>query len=333
MHFADFLASWMASGGSMLICHPLDTLRTRLQTRGHRPLDILRKEPVRNLYAGVFTPLLVGGPISGVVFMCNEAIKERLIQHPAFQHTVRGSAAGQPYTEISMAGVTCAGAGAGCAGALLSCPSTTIRIQQQLRAGQSLGTPNRPHQGAVAVVRDLYHAEGIRGFYRGVLIEATAGVIGRAAYFSFYEGYKRGTSTAYRSYEANVLGKSELTPMLQLEKSLSIMVLSAALTSISSWLVIYPIDTVKSKIQGEAVPCSRAQPVQCPEELEERRLKRSFFKAARQLYKTNGVGGFFAGYKLTAARGAVMAGIMLPTFDTLKPIMRSLIEPHASPKQ
>lgn len=360
----------------MAICHPLDTLRTRCQTRGHRPIEVLRREPIRNLYAGLITPLLVGGPVSGIVFMCNESVKETLLQVPAFQQTPAATTttttdAVPAAQKLSMVGVVAAGSAAGFVGSLFACPVTTIRIQQQLRASLTHdevvksarrhgSIPIKPRQSAFAVVADLYHAEGLRGLYRGISMEASAGVIGRGAYFAFYEGLKRGTSATVRVYERRWMGKLVPTPQAELERSLPIMIVSGGLTSICSWFFIYPIDTIKSRVQGEAVPCSRQysshgnggvgmatavrrmttsshgpgryfspRGLQCSkavERLARKHQERKFWRSAALLYKARGIRGFFAGYPLTACRGALMAAIMLPSFDTLKPKMRAIVE-------
>jgi solute carrier family 25 carnitine/acylcarnitine transporter 20/29 len=367
MHIADFLASWLSSATSMAICHPLDTLRTRCQTRGHRPIEVLRREPIRNLYAGLVTPLLVGGPVNGVVFMFNESTKDQLLQLPVFQQAVEGAAS----PKLSMTGVVAAGSSAGFVGSLFACPVTTIRIQQQLRASithdevvkiarRHGSIPVKPRQSAFAVVADLYHAEGLRGLYRGISMEASAGILGRGAYFAFYEGLKRGTSATVRTYERRVMKKLNPTPQAELERSLPIMIVSGGLTSICSWFVIYPIDTIKSRVQGEAVPCSRQyssqgnggvgmstavrrmttsshgpgryfspRGLQCSkavERLARKHQERKFWRSAAILYKARGIRGFFAGYPITACRGALMAAIMLPSFDVLKPQMRALVE-------
>jgi hypothetical protein len=91
-------------------------------------------------------------------------------------------------TEIRKRSV--AGAASGLIARFVAFPADTIKARMQVMGAlpSSIGPATSSNvRGALAAVRTLYHAEGIRGFYRGFGAVALGAVPAQATYFAAYE--------------------------------------------------------------------------------------------------------------------------------------------------
>eukprot|EP00758_Cryptobia_borreli_P006030 Tbor_TRINITY_DN5056_c0_g1::TRINITY_DN5056_c0_g1_i1::g.14201::m.14201/K15109/SLC25A20_29, CACT, CACL, CRC1; solute carrier family 25 (mitochondrial carnitine/acylcarnitine transporter), member 20/29 len=343
----DFGASWCSNAAAMIICHPIDTMRVRYQTRGHHPLDILLKEPTRALYAGVSTPLILGGPVHACIFMTNDFIKRVLVEYPFFHdksnpipQNNNSSKSHHLHHRLSFGALVLAGALSGGIGSILVCPMGTIKLQQQIRGSTirskdgctsttpAYGTSLRPN----VIISELVKAEGISGLYRAFQLEMAAGMLGRACYFGSYEMLKRKLAVLYHSYLTTSPPSSQPIPSPhELEIRTPVRVAAAAITSIFSWFVIYPCDTVRGKIQSQNPSSVNAKVV--IDNSSSNGLKQPLTSTTlpthryairmciRQTYRDGGVRAFFAGYPLIALRGSLTAMINLPLYEYLREVL------------
>jgi solute carrier family 25 carnitine/acylcarnitine transporter 20/29 len=308
----DFTASWTCYVTSLVFSHPLDTIRTRWQTRGQSPLVTIRQDSVRSLYCGMAGPLLANGPLVGYVFAANDWAKRRLADNAKVE-----------VSQLPMLQVSLAGAFAGASCSILQCPLTTIRLQQQ-----NSGRSGYRSLSAREVVQGIYRTEGPLGLYRGFSLECLASGLGRLSYFGAYEGSKRTLlkMKVRRSDRTRAPGEgrqeiSAATPPPTVETlTLSERMGCALITSAVGWASIFPLDLIKNKLQADRhlglipEPQHHGHPARIPT-----REYESMSDCIQKTYRAQGWRGFWRGFPLTVLRSCVISTITLPLYDHLRP--------------
>ncbi|CAD5227207.1 unnamed protein product [Bursaphelenchus xylophilus] len=230
----DFVKSFLAGGvgGSftVMVGHPFDTVKVRLQTMptpktGEKPLyggtldcfkTTIAKDGITGLYKGMAAPLVGVSPLFALFFGgC------------AIGRWLQPKKAGQDdYTFIQNAN---AGAFAGVLTTVVMVPGERIKCLLQV---QSSGGPQK-YSGPLDVAKQLYKEGGIRSIYRGTAATLMRDVPASAAYLSVYEYLKR-----LFAGEGN---KDKLTPTATL--------LAGGFAGIANWSVCIPADVLKSRLQ------------------------------------------------------------------------------------
>lgn len=111
---------------------------------------------------------------------------------------------------------------------LITAPFERVKVLLQIQ-GQSSG--EKKYKGGVDVVRQLYKEGGLRSVFRGSVATLARDGPGSAAYFATYEIMKKN------------LSKGD-------ELSLSAVMIAGGSAGMAMWLLIFPIDTVKSRLQS-----------------------------------------------------------------------------------
>ena len=143
-----------AGMASVVACHPMDTIRTRLQTSKQfqgSALQCLRstvtKEGVRGLYKGAFAPFVAQGVYKGVIFGVNSTLTQAL------------SREGQP---LSLWQKALCGATAGACNTLVVTPVELVRNRLQV---QYQGKAQ--YSGTVDCIRQIVRQGGVVGLLDG----------------------------------------------------------------------------------------------------------------------------------------------------------------------
>ena len=147
------------------------------------------------------------------------------------------------------------------------------------------------------VARVIYRQEGIGGFYRGFGALWWRDVPGWAVYFWAYDFLKRVSGLD----EARKNG-TEYTKL-----NFAIKLWAAGVAGQISWLVCYPFDLIKTRIQ-----CTTSR-------------KMTIREVCRQMYVNEGVGSFFKGLSVCLGRSFYVNAVTLPCFDYLNEIYCSRI--------
>lgn len=244
---------------SVALGHPLDTLKTRMQSRSRdRSLsalrvttDMLRQEGVASFYRGVVPPLLLSATKRGVQLQ----LFDRLLQPTTTATSTHVGASAQsasPSKIMSssdqpswwvMAGIPpwtvpfLSGGLAGGAGTVVGCPMHVIKIQTQ-------DTTRSDQRNGWTCAKHIWQLEGVRGFYRGIKQHLAKDVLFAAMYLGLYQTFKS-RLLARRAPTAN----STKVPPGGL--SMSHAFISGSCASIVTWTVLFPLDVLKTRMQAK----------------------------------------------------------------------------------
>ncbi|KFW08836.1 Solute carrier family 25 member 33, partial [Eurypyga helias] len=242
------------TAGAILTC-PLEVVKTRLQSSqlALRPLclseiqlpgmsvrlmnptppspgvlkllrAILEKEGVRSLFRGLGPNLVGVAPSRAIYFAAYSGVKERL------------NAVLVPESKkVHMLSAACAGV----ASATLTNPIWLVKTRMQLEARAKGETASNALQCAMRV----YHAEGLRGFYRGITA-SYAGVSETIIHFVIYEALKQQLRNSRHS----------LSPPLTLSpnsRDFFGLMGAAAVSKTCASCIAYPHEVVRTRLREE----------------------------------------------------------------------------------
>lgn len=256
---SDVIAGSIGGVAQVFVGHPLDSLKVRMQTQTTGKYGgmmsgmatIFREEGVRGFYKGVQSPLAGLSAINAIVFASYTKSKNLLRKD-----------ASDP---LSIGQLFCAGAMVGTAVSLVEAPVDLFKSQLQVQYGGSI-VPK--YSGFFDCAKKITTTYGIRGVFQGYSAAIVKIIPNYAAYFGFYEMSRR---TFARGYGGNV----DLLPA-------PYVLAAGGIAGTLSWLVIYPLDVVKSKMQ-----CDSTEPSQ--------RVYRTLGSTIQQVYRTQGFRGFWVG--------------------------------------
>ena len=278
---ADLAGGFTSGCAIVIVGHPFETLRTRMQTTGGQsPGAMLRssapgyRSVARQvltdlgpaaLYRGVLPPLLTSGCISMCIWTSFEAIKRSLHGHDApgvaSLGTVWLSAACAPLL---------------CMPVLVPQQRLSKLLQVNKRAGD--------FKSVRSCARAIVQKEGLRGLYRGGGALSVQDFFGRANYVATYEACKR-------LWARNNDG-AELTASQRM--------LAAAASGTMGWIFTYPVDCVKARLM-----------TQKPGEVRWGSVR----SCVQQTWQEGGLRGMYRGIFLCLVRGVPVAMVALPTYD------------------
>ncbi|KAL6563257.1 Mitochondrial arginine transporter bac2 [Orobanche hederae] len=229
----EFVAGGFGGTAGVIAGYPLDTLRVRQQhgTRGSgSAFQILRRLVAGNgvfaLYRGMAAPL------ASVTFQNAIAFQTYAILSRAFDNN------STPHDAPSYKGVALGGFGTGAIQSLLLSPVELIKIQLQLQCCKPTSqSPTNTQRGPLDVMKTIFKTEGPRGLYRGLTITALRDAPAHGVYFWTYEYMREQFHPGCRSN-----GQETFRTML----------LAGGLAGVASWICCYPLDVIKTRIQGQS---------------------------------------------------------------------------------
>ncbi|KAH9897983.1 mitochondrial carrier [Cubamyces lactineus] len=231
---AESIRSFVAGGAggvaAVLVGHPFDLTKTRLQTAAPGTytgaVDVVKKalarDGVTGLYRGVVPPLLGVTPIFAVSFWAYDTSK-LLIQ---------ALTPNRKDKELSTAELAAAGFLSAIPTTLVTAPVERAKVLLQVQ-GQGQGGPQ--YKGVFDVVKHLYREGGIRSVFRGSAATVARDGPGSAAYFAAYEVTKK------------LLTPAGSTPS---DLNLGAVIVAGGMAGIAMWSIAIPPDVIKSRIQS-----------------------------------------------------------------------------------
>ena len=319
--WAHALAGQVAGMVGLSVVHPIDTVKIRVQTNGGHAMStassLVRRDGPLALYRGIGAPMVAYGLINAVAFSTNTSVVRLLregIDPKWLPRNSRGpgepsgsgrSGAGdgdggggaQTQTPLLtnpwLVGLV-GGAAAGLTSSFIRGPAERVKTVTQV-AESACGTGGVPekYRGTIRTARTLIKEHGV---YRG-LFTGTGATIARevpqcAVYFLTYDTIRRACENwAGPSYETSGI------------------VLAGGTAGVVQWVVTYPLDVVKSKIQ--AFPPG---------------TYKGMLDCARQSVKQDGPLVFFRGIEMALLRAFPLHASIFITCETIHQALATLRE-------
>eukprot|EP00307_Rebecca_sp_RCC1486_P014129 CAMPEP_0119432550 /NCGR_PEP_ID=MMETSP1335-20130426/48009_1 /TAXON_ID=259385 /ORGANISM="Chrysoculter rhomboideus, Strain RCC1486" /LENGTH=317 /DNA_ID=CAMNT_0007458377 /DNA_START=51 /DNA_END=1004 /DNA_ORIENTATION=+ len=292
----DIAAGWVAGAASIFASQPLDTVLTRLQQAPptSRPSAVAREVRatggVRALWRGA-APLVGVVPVQNALLFAGYGAGERFAKYLAAPEGT-GAAACQGGSQLQYYAAVFAG---GCSGGVLQSfvvsPVELVKVQLQLGRGSA-----RHGGGSVlACAHEVYATVGVPAFWRGLSATLLRDGVPHGVWFASYEWSKLGLEEANR--RADGVAPADAVPLT-----------SGAFAATLAWLVGYPADIIKTRIQGASMT---AGGVPAPSVLE---TARALVREANG----NVWRAFYRGFGLKLARAVPMNALSFVVYERAK---------------
>ena len=307
---------------------PFDTIKVRLQSQPDNkplefkgPLDCFRKsikaDGLGGLYRGISPPLVGAAAETSALFFSYNLI-QRLITS-----TFYGSSTGEDVV-LGLPTLALCGAASGAFASFILTPIELIKCKMQVQAidrrssssqsttpfhtstntqngvaslhkipSASLHTTSTAaaiKPGPVALISEVIRVYGVRGLWLGQTGTFLRETGGSAAWFGSYEYISRTFRRLGGNKDKNTAGE---------------MMLSGAAAGVSYNFILFPADTIKSRMQTEAVGVKGEK-------------VKGFATVGKELYTAGGLRALYRGCGITVARSAPASAIIFLTYETLK---------------
>lgn len=274
----EFVAGGFGGIAGIFTGYPLDTLRIRQQ---HSRVagsafsilrNLVRTEGPAALYRGMAAPL------ASVTFQNATVFQIYAVLSRAFDSSVPS------LDPPSYKGVALGGFGTGAIQSLLLSPVELVKIRLQL---QNKTQPSDQLGGPIDVARSILQREGLRGMYRGLTVTILRDAPAHGVYFFSYEFMREKLHPGCR--------KSG-------QESFRTMLMAGGLAGVASWIVCYPLDVIKTRLQAQ----STIHPVKYS----------GITDCFRKSIKEEGFGVLCRGLGTAVSRAFVVNGAIFTAYET-----------------
>ncbi|KAJ7065332.1 carnitine/acyl carnitine carrier [Mycena amicta] len=214
----DFVAGTLAGTAGLVAGFPFDTVKVRLQTP---QLSAHYDGSTARAIATIVREERVVGLYKGIASPLLAVALMNGLVFASYNFFLRLQCPGST-EEASLAQIALSGVGSGIVSAIVTTPTELIKIRQQ----QCIG-----YTTAHGVAADILRSGGLPGLYRGALATALRDC-GYGAYFVSYEATARLLSKPGETRQG--------WPVL----------VAGGVAGIVGWLATFPLDVVKTRIQG-----------------------------------------------------------------------------------
>mmetsp|Transcript_16906 Transcript_16906/g.23417 ORF Transcript_16906/g.23417 Transcript_16906/m.23417 type:complete len:318 (+) Transcript_16906:98-1051(+) len=278
--YEDLISGTVAGVLQTLVGHPLDTIKTRLQTqptdkhgRGlkysgltHCFRNTLREERIFGLYKGMISPLSGLTFLNAILFASYGFARNHFITESGDQ-------------QLTLTQVMLCGTFAGTAQCVVVCPMELIKTRLQTQYVCPVRQTSEYH-GNIDCIKKTIRLRGYKGLFAGMYGCLIRELPAYAMCFTVYEAIQRGIAKR-KNCDKDDLGAE-------------VLILAGGLAGIACWTVSYPQDMVLNRL--------RVQPIDKPPIYRARYYDGGFWECARQLYFKEGLKGYWKGYSACALR-------------------------------
>ncbi|XP_059411450.1 mitochondrial basic amino acids transporter-like isoform X1 [Carassius carassius] len=223
----DFVAGCIGGAAGVLVGHPFDTVKVRLQVQSvDKPLyrgtyhcfqSIVRQESMLGLYKGIGSPMMGLTFINAIVFgVQGNAMRMLGVDTPVHQFL--------------------AGAAAGLIQCVICCPMELAKTRMQMQGTGEKSASRRMYRNSLDCLIRIHRKEGVRGINRGMVTTVIRETPGFGVYFLTYD-----TLTRALGCDAD---DGYIIPKL---------LLAGGMSGMASWISTYPVDVIKSRLQADGV--------------------------------------------------------------------------------
>ena len=256
----------------MLVGHPLDTVKVRLQTASSGSMGMmdcvrltLKEEGVRGFYKGMQSPLAGEGFFNAAQFLCYGAAKRMLLENNTQSSAIfaPGGPAAAPRTDLTISEYFIAGALTGFACTFVETPIDLFKSQLQTQ----IFRPQPLFRTFPECCSFIWRAGGVRGCFQGMSATFLRTVPATACYFGVYEAVK--SALVKPGQRKDELGPGEL-------------LMAGGCGGVAYWMSSFPADSIKSTMQADEVQRSQ-------------RKYSGLVDCTKQLYREGGWRRFYRG--------------------------------------
>lgn len=221
----SFLAGGAAGVSSVLVGHPFDTLKVRLQTgtNYNGMVDCFKqtiaKDGIFGLYRGINSPLVGVTPMFALSFWSYDVGCQLVKQFSPNKSS-----------ELSLTEYALAGGFSAIPTTIVTTPMERVKVVLQTQ-DQVVG--GKKYNGMASAGIDMWREGGLRSLYRGTIATLARDIPGSAAYFWAYEA-------VYRSLKPT--DGSGISP--------GAVLFSGGMAGVAMWVIAIPPDVIKSRIQA-----------------------------------------------------------------------------------
>ncbi|RXG48479.1 hypothetical protein VDGE_08854 [Verticillium dahliae] len=291
-HFAAGLGSGVCSA---VLLQPLDLLKTRVQQSGHRSLSSSLSEvaaspdKLRTLWRGTVPSALRTGFGSALYFTSLNAIREHVSKSNLLGHAAPRTSHSSSLPRLSNSANLVAGAVARTFAGFVLMPLTVIKVRYE--------SSMYSYQSILGASKDIYIANGLRGFFSGFGATAVRDAPYAGMYVLFYELLKKRMSSLVVPQQAAVGHDGNAS--LKMSQAGTINFTSAILAGAACSAVSNPFDAIKTRIQ--------LQPQAYP----------NMYRACRKMLAEEGVRSLFDGLALRMSRKALSSALAWTVYEEL----------------
>lgn len=309
--------------------YPFDTVKVRLQAQpDHLPLlykgpidcfrQSIRADGLMGLYRGISAPLVGAALETSSLFLFERLGREALFRCGLYSRDA----------PLPLSALYSAGAFSGAFTSLILTPIELVKCKIQVPAAAGgAASAKTEHRRPLAVIREIYRHEGLRGFWHGQLGTLIREAGGCAAWF----GGKETTTSLLRELNvktalaemarappppASAHEDEERTRLLHRLQHDQLPLWQQAVAGASAGMsynfLFFPADTVKSRMQTAPVVVM-VQGLGAPHH-----QRRSFLGESQALWRQAGIRGFYRGCGVTVVRSAPSSAFIFMVYDGLK---------------
>lgn len=259
-HFINGFSGLIAGACGIFVGHPFDTMKIRLQVGDVKKKASVGAGSFAELYRGIIPPLVTAGGTQFIVFTIYEHVKKYLLSEDAAPE-VKMSSLSATFTAATIAGAF---------SSYVTSPAQLVKVQQQ----------SSPVELTLRqCVTNIVSKHGWKGLFHGSVSVLVVEGIGRGVYMLTYEFLKM-----------------KLSDSTGPDVSLQVKASSAAGAGAFSWLVMYPMDSIKSRRLSNL-------------------SSKSSYECFQQTMQGGGVRAFYRGCGLAMLRTIPVSGTILPLYE------------------
>ncbi|KAL2070931.1 hypothetical protein VTL71DRAFT_13957 [Oculimacula yallundae] len=310
----DIVFGSIAGVAGKYIEYPFDTVKVRLQSQpDHLPLrytgpldcfkQSLRAEGFLGLYRGISAPLVGAALETSSLFFWERVARESFFKAGIYQRE----------KPLPLSALWLTGAISGAFTSLVLTPVELVKCKIQVpnKVNTESGVIQRSPT-PLAVIREVFRHQGLRGFWNGQLGTLIRETGGCAAWFGSKETVTLlfrhlnaknapipSSSTTLKHQNLPTTSESGLAPLPLWQQALA-----GASAGMSYNFLFFPADTIKSRMQTVSVSSTAPQV--------------KFWDEGVAIWRQYGLKGLYRGCGITVARSAPSSAFIFIIFDALK---------------
>lgn len=289
----DFVAGGLAGSASVIVGHPFDTIKVRMQTSKNINVGLLGTLAEfggpSSLFRGMAAPLGAAAVINAIVFSSygvgSRLFDEYLVDPADWPDT---DATHDPWQKA-----WCCGSFAGLIQCTVICPMEHVKCRLQVQQAGASGS----YKGPVQAVKGIVQQHGVQRLYQGWWSTMWREVPAFGLYFATYDYLKDRANT----FLANEDGKGQDLAFPEHTHTWLASAFAGGCAGCLTWAVVYPIDVIKTRVQTAALdtPLSRL----------------SMWHVGKQIVHEHGWRHLFRGLPITLVRAFPVNGTIFPVYE------------------